>query len=328
MPVVQTVTGPVDAADLGRTLVHEHVKISYPGDSLDPSYAFDRARCVETAVERMHGLQEFGVRTFVDPCPIDLGRDPELLAEVSEASGMQIVCATGFYNEHMGIPWYWRVRSAEEVAELYLHELEHGIGATGIRPGIIKIASSNPVGEHDRKVIAGAAIAAREAGVTVISHCERAVGGDVQQDILEEHGVDLSRCLIGHQGEAPSGDQHVAIARRGSFVGFDRIGLEILASNEQQAAYVKNMVDAGHADRVCLSQDHMCCLCSPKFPYAVPEALRDVYDQILPSVYEQMYGRPHTYLFTEFLPLLAKLGLDEGLVDTFLVDNPRRLFGG
>lgn len=328
MATVQTVTGPIGASQLGVTLVHEHIKISYPGDHLDPKYAFDRQACIDTALERMAGLQEHGVTTWVDPCPIDLGRDPELMAEVSAQSGMQVVCATGFYNEHMGIPWYWRVRSAEEVAEFYMHEVENGIGETGIRPGIIKIASSNPPGEHDRKVIAGAAIAARESGLTVVSHCERAQGGALQQDILAEHGVDLSRCLIGHQGEAPGPEQHASIARRGSFVGFDRIGIEVLASDDQHVTYIKAMVDAGYTDRVCLSQDHMCCLCSPRFPYPVPAGMEELYEQLLPTVYEQMYGRPHTYLFTEFLPKLEAAGISRTTVDTMLTDNPRRLFGG
>ena len=142
MATVQTVTGPVDTADLGPTLVHEHIRIAYPGDELDPTGHWDRSACVDTAVERMAGLSEHGVRTFVDPCPIDLGRDPELMAEVAERSGMQIVCTTGFYHQEIGIPYYWRVRSVEEVAEFYLHEISNGIGATGIRPGAIKIAST------------------------------------------------------------------------------------------------------------------------------------------------------------------------------------------
>ena len=144
MATVQTVLGPIDTDDLGPTLVHEHVRISYPGDQLDPGYSWDRGACIATGVERMAGLAEHGVRTFVDPCPIDLGRDPELLAEVARQSGMQIVCSTGFYLEHIGIPYYWRVRSAEEVAEFYLHEINNGIGETGIKPGCIKIASFDP----------------------------------------------------------------------------------------------------------------------------------------------------------------------------------------
>jgi phosphotriesterase-related protein len=325
---VQTVTGPIDVTDLGPTLVHEHVRISYPGDDLDPTGGWDRAACVDTAVERMAGLATFGVRTFVDPCPIDLGRDPELMAEVSERSGMQIVCTTGFYHEHIGIPYYWRVRSMEEVAEFYLHEIDNGIGRTGIKPGAIKIASNDPPGEHDRKVIAAAAIAAAESGLTVISHCENAVGGDVQQDILAEHGVDLARCLIGHQGQAPDSQGHVAIAARGSFVGFDRIGFEVLVPDDRQADLIVALMGAGHADKVCLSQDHMCCLASPRFPYPVPAGLEEVFEQVLPVALDQMYRRTHTYMFTEFWPKLEALGVDRATWDSLLVDNPRRLFGG
>ncbi len=325
---VETVVGPVAADQLGATLVHEHVRIAYPGDHLDPTPGLSRADVIAIAVERMHELADHGVRTFVDPCPIDLGRDPELLAEVAQQSGMQIICATGFYNEHIGIPYYWRIRSAEEVAEFYLHELEHGIGDTGIRPGIIKVATSDPVGEHDRKVLEGAAIAAAEAGVTVVTHCENAVGGDLQQDVLEKHGVDLSRCLIGHQDHAPSSDQHMAIAARGSFVGIDRVGIEILTPEANRVQFVKALVDAGHAERVCLSQDHMCALASPRFPYPVPPGLDEMWQQIEPIVREQMYGRPHTYLFTDFWPRLEAAGIDRATFDAIVADNPRRLFGG
>src|SRR4029077_1147805 len=99
MATVQTVLAPIDSSDLGPTLVHEHVRISYPGDDLDPAYSWDRSACIDTGVERMAGVAEGGVRRFVDPCPIDLGRDPGLMAEVARQSGMQIVCSTGFYLE-------------------------------------------------------------------------------------------------------------------------------------------------------------------------------------------------------------------------------------
>ena len=330
MATVQTVLGPIDTADLGAVLVHEHIRISYPGDHLDPTSTWSRADCIATAAERMQQLQEHGVRTFVDPCPIDLGRDPELMAEVAQRSGMNVVCSTGFYHAHdaIGIPYYWRVRTVEEIAEFYVHEIEKGIGDTGIRPGVIKIASGDPPHDLDKKVIAAAAMAAHESGLPVVSHCENSVGGDVQQDILQEHGVDLDRCVIGHQGQAADPAQHIAIAERGSFVGFDRIGYEILAPDEQRANCIKAVIDAGHADRLCFSQDHMCCLASARFPYPIPPGMEDVFEQVLPTVYEQMYKRPHTFLFTDFWPRLEALGIDRSTFDSIMTDNPRRLFGG
>lgn len=330
MSHVQTVLGRVPADKLGRTLVHEHIRISYPGAELDPNGRYDRPESVARAVERMQGLLAHGVRTLVDPCPIELGRDPELMAEVAQRSGMQIICATGFYHEHVGIPWYWRVRSSEEIAELYLHEIENGIGKTGIKPGCIKIASFDPPGHHDERTLHGAAIAAKASGLPIISHCENANGGDVQQNILAEHGVDLSRCLIGHQGQAPNVAQHVTIAMRGSFVGYDRIGIQSLATDEHHADLIKQMIDAGHVNRICLSQDHTCCWHSPRFSYPLPRGMdRKLFEtQIQPFVDEQVFGRPHTYLFTDFLPRLRALGIDDATIDAMLVDNPRRLLAG
>lgn len=329
MATIQSVTGPIDAADLGRVLVHEHIRIRYPGETLEPTYRYDRAECLARAVAKLKAVAEHGVRTIVDPCPIELDRDPELMRDVSAASGVNVICSTGFYHEHdgIGIPFYWRARTREEVAEFYLHELEHGIAETGIRPGVIKIASGVEPGRHDKKVIAGAGIAAREAGVSLISHCEHSQGGHVQQDILAEQGVDLSRALIGHQDEQPDPAPLIAIAERGSFVGIDRVGM-ILAPDTQRADNIAALVDAGHADRVCLSHDASCCFQSPRFPYPLPEGMPESMSAELMPAMVQTMNLPFTYLFTEFLPQLAQRGVDDATINSILVDNPRRLLTG
>jgi phosphotriesterase-related protein len=312
---------------MGPTLVHEHIRICYPGDDLDPNNTWDRKKNVDVGVERMARLADHRVRTIVDPCPIDLARDPELMAEVARQSGMQVICSTGFYHEDIGIPYYWRVRSSEEIAELYLYEIEHGIGDTGIRPGCIKIASFDPVGEYDRKVIRGAALAAAEANVTVISHCENSNGGDVQQEILVGEGVDLGRCLIGHQDQATDPKQLVALAERGSFVGVDRVGYDVLAPDERRVELVMAMVEAGRGDQLCLSQDHMGCLCSPRMPFRIPAEMADVADSLLAGLNEHLHER-RDFLFTGLKPELEKAGIDDGTFQSILTDNPRRLFGG
>ena len=73
--MVQTVTGPIPVERLGRTLMHEHLFIAFPGAEFDPTAKFDRAEFIEEAVRRLVQLRtEHGVRSFVDPCPIELGR--------------------------------------------------------------------------------------------------------------------------------------------------------------------------------------------------------------------------------------------------------------
>ena len=100
---IQTTTGTVAPGDLGRTLVHEHVLVGYPGWELDArAPRFKRAEAMARAVDQMHELKGHGVGTFLDPCPMDLGRDAVFLAELAQKSGMQIICATGMYFEAEG----------------------------------------------------------------------------------------------------------------------------------------------------------------------------------------------------------------------------------
>jgi phosphotriesterase-related protein len=328
MTSVQTVLGAIDVSEMGPTLVHEHFYVSYPGDHLDPNDRFDRDECIATGIERVEQVQRHGIKTWVDPCPIDLGRDPELMAEVSRRTGIKVVCTTGFYHEHIGLPYYWRLRSVEEIYEFYMHEITEGIGDTGIRPGAIKIATGDTPTELEKKVVRAAACAAKDSGLSVITHCENATGWDVQQDILGDEGVDLSRCLIGHQDQATDPGQVIKIAERGSFVGIDRIGYEVLAPDDNRVNLITALLDAGHKERLCLSQDHMCCLRSVKFPYPVPPGMEETFHEIEPWVRDQMTGRPHDYLFTDFWPKLEAAGVDRETFDSILADNPRRLFGG
>jgi hypothetical protein len=101
---VQTVVGEIDSANLGRTLVHEHLFAKWPGAEFYPPIQVDRSWLVEQCVKRLGAIKDFGVRTFVDPCPIELGRDVGLMAEVSRRVGMNIVCTTGFYLRVWGFP--------------------------------------------------------------------------------------------------------------------------------------------------------------------------------------------------------------------------------
>ncbi len=255
------------------------------------------------------------------------GRDPELMRSIAETTGMQIVCATGFHHEAIGgVPFYWQALGMDAIASLYIHEIRNGIGATGIKPGVVELATGDPPTELERDVmIPAAGIAARETGLPVITHCENSVGGDVQQDGLAAVGADLTRCVIGHQGQATSSEQHVAIAERGSFVGFDRVGWDTLTDDEHRADLVADMKAAGHLDAVCLSQDHLCCWRPPQM-LPLPAAHGRTPHEMAALAREELFGRPHTHMFDTFWPRLSQRGFTRSEWDPILEDNPRRLF--
>lgn len=319
---VMSVTGPVDEADLGRVLVHEHIVIGMPGQELDPSYAPEIGEIVARAVDQLQKLRDLGVGAIVDPCPIELGRDPELYARVSEESGVKIIFATGFYMESMGIPHYWRARDAEEIAEFYLSEISNGVGSTGLRPGVIKAATGLDASPMERRVLAGAAIAQREGGVAIITHTENSRHGDVQQSIFAENGADPSRIMIGHQDEHKSAAPIAALAANGTFVGIDRVGMEGLATDDHRADMVAELIRGGHRDRVCLSQDCVCNTKAAKVPFALSTGVKITVEQFLGNM------KPMTHVLTAFADKLRDRGVSEADLDVIFRDNPRRLLTG
>ena len=116
---VQTTTGSAGVEDLGRTLIHEHVLVGFPGWDLDSKAPrFVRDEVMARGIDQMLELLDLGVGTFVDPCPMDLGRDAEFLAELSQKSGMRIVCTTGAYFEEAGQTYTFRHMPVEQITEI------------------------------------------------------------------------------------------------------------------------------------------------------------------------------------------------------------------
>lgn len=320
---IQTVLGPVPVDSLGKTLMHEHILVSFPGAESDPRYPFDRKAFIETATTKLKTLREWGVRTFVDPCPIEMGRDVRLMAEISERSEMNIVCATGFYFEGMGLPSYWRHASVEEITALYVREVEQGIDGTSIRAGLIKCSTSAPtITPLEQKVLTAASLAQRATGVPILTHTEGGLCGPEQQDLFAEQGVPLSQCLIGHSCGNPDHAYHRRIVERGSYVGFDRIGLTRRQSDEVRADNVVKLIDAGFTDRVMLSQDGYCGWRGKYIFEPSPERTAEIDAQRASGEWPM----PQTHIFTRFLPMLRERGVSDETIDVFLTQNPRRYF--
>lgn len=323
---VETVTGPIGLDQLGRTLMHEHLFIAFSGAEFDPTATFDRPGFVKEAVHRLKQLRtEHGVRSFVDPCPIELGRDAALMKEISEKSEMNVVCTTGFYFEEMGLPIYWRARTAEEIAELYIREITQGIGNTGVKAGAIKVATGAPsITKLERKFLDAACIAQRATGVPIITHTQDGHAGPDQQAAFAQGGVAAHRCLIGHCCGNADPAYHQRVVDGGSYIGFDRIGLLRFQPDEVRADNLVRLVRNGYRAQVMMSQDRHCGWLG-KYARQVSAEEQARMDAL------RAVGQwpPHyTYLFTDFVPMLKERGLSEAEIFSMLDDNPKRFFAG
>lgn len=319
---VNTVTGPVSSDALGRTMMHEHVLIGWPGwesDTFRPGPARDEMIAVGS--DNVASLQDHGITTMLDPCPNDLGRDVTLMAEIARRTGFQIICATGLYKEDQGGGAYWKFResmggSADMIAEMYIRELTEGIGDTGIKAGIIKLATGTPaITPYEKMLIEAAGKASIETGAPIITHTDEGSLGDQQQELLIKQGVPAKRIIIGHSCGTSDHDYHMKIVNGGSYIGFDRFGLEMLQPDDVRIASTLALFEAGAASRIVVSHDTVWCWRGEPIPS--------------PEVFEELLARwTPTHFIERIIPKLKEGGASDEQIAMVLEENPRRFFAG
>lgn len=319
MTMVNTVLGPVAADQLGLTLMHEHLIVGWPGWEYDAGAPpWRREDVVKLCVDRMIELRELGLKTFLDPCPSDLGRDVEVMAKVSQASGVHIVCAAGLYKEDQGAAAYFKFRaqftdSTNEMADGFIKELTDGVGSTGIKPGILKVATgAHRISPYEESVLRAASRAANATGTAITTHTDEGTMGREQLEIFASEGVDLRRTIIGHSCGSADLRYHTDMLDRGCTLGFDRFGLEILQPDRLRLAALIGLLGIGFQHQIVLSHDTVWCWRGRALP--MPES-------IVPN------WKP-THVLTNIVPALRQAGVPQSKLDALLIDNPRRLLGG
>ncbi|MTD14044.1 phosphotriesterase-related protein [Nakamurella sp. YIM 132087] len=307
--VVNTVTGTVPVTELGTTLVHEHVFFGMDGVHLDARRAVDEADTCARAVDQLRRAAALGLRTMVDATPIEMYRRPLLLRRVAEAAGVQIVCATGLYTASHGVPGYFRHMATEQLRDHFAGEITDGIGHTGIRAGVLKVATSpGGIVPVEEKILTAAAGAQLATGVPIVTHTSGSSGVE-QLEVLLRAGVDPGRVVVGHLDHRRTPiATFLRILRLGAYVGLDRVGRDVFLPDSFRAGLVAAMVREGFESRICLSMDS-----------AVSYVGEDnsLVDGAAPAYTEVLDG---------FRSTLAQFGVGGDVVDRILTDNPRRLF--
>lgn len=319
MSVVQTVRGPVESAELGNVLMHEHVFVlsadfvnNYP-----EAWGDEQAR-VDDAVVKLTELKARGIDTIVDPTVVGLGRYIPRIQQVNEQVDINIIPATGVYT-YNDVPLNFHFQGPgalfdmpEPMVELFVHDLEVGIADTGVRAEFLKCAieadGMTPGVERVMRAVAEAHVRTG-APITVHTNVHNR-SGLLAQDLLGECGVDLTKVVIGHSGDSTDLDYLRTLADRGSLLGMDRFGLDVLLPFEQRIDTIVALCGEGYADRMVVSQDSSC------FIDWFPEDLRA---QAAPNW-------TYTHISDDVLPALRERGVTEAQLTAMLVDNPRRYF--
>lgn len=320
--LVNTVTGPVSAESLGKTLIHEHFIFGFPGYSGDVTLGgIDYEANLKEGVRIAEKIKSHGIQTVVDPTPNECGRDPEFLKSISESTGLQIICATGYYFEGGGAPSYFNARSAfsnieEEIYEMFMKEIYNGIGKTGIKPGVIKLASSNGIiTPYEQAFFKASAKAHNETGITIITHTENGTMGPEQAELLISNGVNPKKIIIGHMCGNTDVSYQLRTLDKGVNVAFDRFGTEMsgFSKDREREALLIRLIGMGYLDQLMISQDAVgIWLGRPR-----------IMDEETQKMWETFHS---THIFEVTIPHLEKSGVSKSQINTLIRDNPKRAF--
>ncbi len=340
---VMTVLGPIPVEELGVTLTHEHILSDVGCNGPEPPEASRKAlfhkpltmdilgevrllpQCnrdnqrltdLDLVVSEVDKYRHWGGRTIVEMTLDGAGRDPVGLQMVSRRTGVQIVMGAGYYIE-LSHPPHVRSMSADDIADEIVRDLTEGVPGTGVRAGIIgEIGIDLDFTAEEEKSLRGAARAARRTQVPMSIHVP---GGSARSheyrtrimDILEEEGASLEHTIMDHvQIHPKSMESQMAIAERGAFLGYDGIscgfdwGVRGMGpGDEESAADVKRLIDAGYVHHILLSHD--------------------VHLKIMLTAYG---GWGYAYILRRFVQRLRAHGVTDQEITTMLVENPKRLF--
>jgi phosphotriesterase-related protein len=319
MATVETVQGPIEASDLGTVLVHEHVRFRDEGVAEQWPREYDGNAEYDAALEAVRAASDRGVDTIFDPAAMFGGRDVGFMGRIARATGMKIVACTGIYTYDF-LPHYFASRSVDQMADLFVGDIERGIQETEAKAAFLKCAADEPgVTENIEKVHRACARASVQTGAPIMAHSRPASNtGPRQLDIFEEEGVNLERVQLAHTGDTDDLDYIERVLDRGVYIGLDRYGLEYILPIDRRNATAAELLRRGHVERMHVAQDYCATI-----DWLPPEAWQGLFDA------GQIRNWSMTLVFDEVFPALREEGVwDDGVERTVLVDNPRRWLAG
>ena len=276
----------------------------------------------KTAIEEAMEFRYHGGGTIVEVTSIGLRRDPLAISRVSRATGLNVVMGAGWYQK-LYHPVDMGRRTVEDLAGEIVRDVTVGVGGTAIRSGIIGEVGieGNPITENEVKSIRASGRASRATGAPISFH-RGGVGRERLEviGILGEEGTDMSRVIFGHS-DFISGDLELMLELlgHGVYIQFDllgRVGVPLRfvpavddlgmfltsAGTAAVAEVIPQLIEAGYADRILLSQD-VCTKMQLK----------------------RYGGTGYSFIVEKFLPEMRSRGVSEEHIQMMMVGNPKRI---
>lgn len=326
MRMVETVRGPVAADQLGGFMAHEHIIFGYPGWIGDLSYdAFKVEDVIEDVKGMLKGLEPYNIKTIVDPTPNDCGRSVADLKTVAEALDLNIIVGSGYYYQGEGSPSYFHIRQIagcdvqKEMQQMFERETYEGIEGTGIKAGVLKLASSfEGITDYEKNFFEAACrVAANDKNIRIVTHLTAGGALKEQADFFKSHGVEPRQVELGHVCANGETDLQVELAKEGFFLGYNRFGLMNFGGtppDETRIERLDALHKAGVSGQVTVSTDRVL-----RYKGRENNFNPDIFGQITGNQY---WGR----IFDYVIPHLRELGWSEQDLKDLYTTNPTKFY--
>lgn len=297
--MIRTVLRDMPKEQLGITMAHEHFIVDLARVRKDN---ISKIETIEEVIPEIKLMQDLNVKSAFEVSTIDLGRDVKKLKQISEITGLNIVCSTGFYL-HQFHPEWLNEATVEQIADIYIKELTEGIDGTDIKAGLIGEIASSPEGfiGNEKKILEAAAVASVKTGAAVSTHTGKNTAFETI-DTLLKFGVNPKKVIIGHQDLIDDTNYHIELLKRGINIGFDTCGKSAYMPDETRAKNIIKLIDAGYGDHIILSND------------------------ISRRTYFTSYGQQgYLAVMKIIVPLLKEYGATQQQINKLLIDNPAEI---
>lgn len=295
---IRTVLGKRNIDKNTVTLSHEHICCYSEYLNMMSLCYINKNDLICRAVEMLKNMKEkYNLGLFVDCTPVNIGRDIEILKKISEQSGVDIVCSTGFYYNYEPI---LDCMSAEKISDFIIEDLNN------ICAGVIKVAvEDEKISDFNAKLLKAVAIAQKRTGLPIILHsnannrnAEKAI------NILFSENVSSNRIVVGHLSDTTDNEYIKNIAKSGCYVALDRLYAD---KNEKyiklKIKQIMDLCDAGYESKILLSHD---------------DAVFQGFDNN-PQIKEPCWS----YMFDYIIP-----NLDTNISEKIIEENPIKMLCG
>jgi phosphotriesterase-related protein len=336
---IHTVKGRIDPALLGKTMTHEHLlwdqTVWWGGDPEEltlrelihkpitmevlgqvfyhPHLFLDNIRqySTELAISEAMYYKKAGGSSLVDLTSLGLGRDPQAMLAISEATGLNIIMGCGYYQSSL-LPLEMRSWTKEQHARQIIQEFENGVQLTGIRPGAIgEIGVINLDDPVDIIRLRAAGLAQKETGAPLFIHPIMLEQKDhIMIDILEEEGANLEKVVMCHcDPTLMYPNYHDSLAKRGVYIEYDQFGLEFVVAIDfwlprdiERIRAIHQQIQLGNLKRIIVSQDVSFRTSLVKYG-----------------------GWGYAHILRDLVPFMRRIGISETELNTIFIENPAQL---